>query len=185
MLNPPVSHKLLYLLSGDKPCTVNSTPLSNRASGPWFLLLPHITLLGENGYSRWPIQQLNVKNTFLFGPLSKEDQSHNMILLVYVDNIILTGSSQSHLHAFIDMLGAEFDVKDLGKLHYSLGIVVTYHSDSVHLNPTKYALDILKRSNMQDCKPIFTLMASKGNLSRTNGTALPEPTVYRQLFGVL
>lgn len=65
-----------------------------------------------------------------------QDQSYNMILLFYVDDIILTESSQSHLHAFIDMLGAEFDVKDLGRLHYFLGIAVTYHSDSVHLNPT-------------------------------------------------
>ncbi|CAL8114837.1 unnamed protein product [Prunus armeniaca] len=108
-----------------------------------------------------------------------------MILLVYIDDIILTGSNQSHLNAFIDMLGADFDVKDLGKLHYFLGIAITYHSDSVHLNPTKNALGILKRSNMQDCKPIFTLMASKGNLSHTHGMALPEPTVYRQLVSVL
>lgn len=63
-----------------------------------------------------------------------QEQSHKMILLVYVDDIILTGSSQSHLHAFIDMLGAEFDVKDLGRLHYFLRIAVTYHSDFVHLN---------------------------------------------------
>ncbi|XP_021801224.1 uncharacterized protein LOC110745446, partial [Prunus avium] len=113
------------------------------------------------------------------------DQSHMMILLVYVDDIILTGSSQAHLHSFINQLGAEFDIRDLGRLNYFLGIAVTYHSDSIHLTYTKYALNILKRHNMLDCKPVSTPMASKGRFSRTHGTPLTYSTFYRQLVGAL
>ncbi|CAL9000175.1 unnamed protein product [Prunus brigantina] len=47
--------------------------------------------------------------------------SHMMVLLLYVDDIVLTGSSTSSLLDFIRILGAEFDLKDLGHLHYFLG----------------------------------------------------------------
>lgn len=82
-------------------------------------------------------------------------------------------------------LGAEFDIKDLGRLNYFLGIAVTYHTDFIHLHQTKYALEILKRHSMMDCKPVSTPMASKGRLSCTHGAPLPDPTTYRQLVGSL
>jgi transposase InsO family protein len=108
-----------------------------------------------------------------------------MILLLYVDDIILTGSNSSHLLAFLRTLGAEFDIKDLGRLHYFLGVEVHYHPTSIHLTQNQYTVDLLKRINLLDCKPVSTPMTSKGTLSRTHGTVLADPTPYRQMVGAL
>ena len=91
---------------------------------------------------------------------------------------IHTGSNSSHLLAFLRTLGAEFDIKDLGRLHYFLGVEVHYHPTSIHLTQNQYTVDLLKRSNLLDCKPISTPMTSKGTLSRTHGTVLADPTPY-------
>ena len=56
-----------------------------------------------------------------------------MILLVYVDDIILTGSSSSLLHSFIRVLSQQFAMKDLGELHYFLGIEAKRTSTGLHL----------------------------------------------------
>ncbi|KAI5343890.1 hypothetical protein L3X38_011766 [Prunus dulcis] len=113
------------------------------------------------------------------------DQFSVMILLLYVDDIILTGSNSSHLLAFLRTLGTEFDIKDLGHLNYFLGVEVHYHPTSIHLTQNKYTVDLLKRSNLLDCKLISTPMTSKGTLSRTHGTLLADPTPYRQMVGAL
>lgn len=54
-----------------------------------------------------------------------------------------------------------------------------------HLNQAKFALDVLQRSNMLACKPVSTPMSSKGSLSRTYGTPLSDPTLYRQIVDAL
>jgi len=98
---------------------------------------------------------------------------------------IHTGSNSSHLLAFLRTLGAEFDIKDLGRLHYFLGVEVHYHPTSIHLTQNQYTVDLLKRSNLLDCKPVSTPMTSKGTLSRTHGTVLADPTPYQQIVGTL
>ncbi|CAL8156656.1 unnamed protein product [Prunus armeniaca] len=113
------------------------------------------------------------------------NNSHMMVLLLYVNDIVLTGSSTSSLLDFICILGAEFDLKDLGQLNYFLGMEVTYLSGSIHLTQNKYTIDLLKRSNLLEWKPCSTPMASKGSLSRTAGHPLFDLSIYRQLVGTL
>lgn len=79
--------------------------------------------------------------------------THTIILLLYVDDIVVTGSSSSHLGSFIQDLGHEFDIKDLGALHHFLGLEVRSSSHGLHISQTKYGIDLLRRSNMVECKP--------------------------------
>nr|GEW49254.1 hypothetical protein [Tanacetum cinerariifolium] len=107
---------------------------------------------------KWPIHQLDVKNTFLNDDLSKtvymhqppgfvdasrcdsslliyRQGSHVAYLLLYVDDIILTASSTTLLQHLIDSLHREFDMTDLGALNYFLGISAICHSTESKLGP--------------------------------------------------
>jgi histone deacetylase 1/2 len=57
-----------------------------------------------------------------------------MYLLVYVDDIIRVSSSATASDCLIVSLSSDFDIKDLGKLHYFLGLEVTYPSDGLALS---------------------------------------------------
>jgi hypothetical protein len=80
-----------------------------------------------------------------------------IFLLVYVDNIIVASSSQG-VSALLKDLGAEFALKDLGQLHYFLGIEVKQQDGELHLSQMKYASDILRHADMQNCKLVTTML---------------------------
>lgn len=79
-----------------------------------------------------------------------------IFILVYVDDIIVTGPSPSHIQSFITTLATKFSLKDLGSLSYFLGVEVLPHPKRILLSQSKYILDILSRTNMAECKPIST-----------------------------
>ncbi|KAK1425109.1 hypothetical protein QVD17_20454 [Tagetes erecta] len=107
-----------------------------------------------------------------------------MYLLVYVDDLILTGNDTHVLKAFITRLNREFAIKDLGKLNYFLGLEVTYTDNGLTLNQSKYAKDILERAQMLDAKPVPTPLAA--NVSFTSsGEPYSDPTRYRSIVGAL
>lgn len=108
-----------------------------------------------------------------------------LIVLVYVDKIIVTGSDSSMIQNLIHFWNKNFALKDLGDLSYFLGIQVTPSVDSFHLCQQKYIQDLLLRMDMADCKPASTPMASDTVLSLYDGESLPDPTPYRQVVGAL
>ena len=79
-----------------------------------------------------------------------------IFLLLYVDDIIITGNDQSLLQRFISQTHKEFAIKDLGRLNYFLGLEVSYTHDGIFIGQAKYAHDILKRAELLDSKPVAT-----------------------------
>ncbi|WVZ63010.1 hypothetical protein U9M48_012690 [Paspalum notatum var. saurae] len=110
-----------------------------------------------------------------------------IFLLVYVDDIIITSSSQAAVDALLSDLKAEFALKDLGDLHYFLGIEVKKMNDGILLTREKYANDILKQVGMLDCKPIPTPLSISEKLSAYSGVPLgtEDSTRYRSVVGAL
>lgn len=115
----------------------------------------------------------------------KFSQSPCLFVLVYVDDIIVTGSSNIEIQKLIYSLDTAFSLKDLGNLHYFLGIKVTTTATGLHLSQTKYINDLLKRANMDQSKPLPTPMISRVHLSATNGTPFEDSKQYRSLVGAL
>jgi hypothetical protein len=105
-------------------------------------------------------------------------------LLLYVDDIILTGSSTSLLQHIVDRLRAKFAVKDMGEFRFFLGIDVKRTADGFYLSQERYAEDILERAAMQNCKPAPTPIDAKGKLS-TDGAPIDDASSYRSLAGAL
>ena len=97
-------------------------------------------------------------------------------MLVYVDDIIITRSNSSSLQQLITLLDSKFSLKDLGPLHYFLGIEVTELSDgSLYLSQQKYIRDLLTRSKMNNAKGIATPMVSNLKLSKFATPSFSDP----------
>ncbi|XP_062110330.1 type 2 DNA topoisomerase 6 subunit B-like [Humulus lupulus] len=103
----------------------------------------------------------------------------------YEDDIILTGSDPTQLDRFVTTLHREFSIRDLGPLHYFLGIEVTCTSGQLHLSQQKYINDILSTTNMLDSKPAPTPGKVGKPLSQHDGMLLEDPTEYRRIVGSL
>ena len=101
------------------------------------------------------------------------------ILLLYVDDMIITASSSSLLQHIIAELQGEFAVKDMGDLHFFLGVEVTRSAHDFHLSQAQYAEDLLDRAGMSNCRPISTPIDVKPKLPAASGAPVPDSSEYR------
>ena len=86
--------------------------------------------------------------------------SHGLLLvLVYVDDIIIIGSHFTQVNHLIQLFHHQFSLKDLGHLHYFLGLEVHRIPITIHLSKKKYITDLLTRAAMLDAKPFLTSMS--------------------------
>jgi hypothetical protein len=78
-------------------------------------------------------------------------------------------------------------MKDLGLMHYFLGLEVWKKPSEIFLSQSKYAVDVLRRFGMLDCKSMSTPMISnlKKLHNQATGSNPEDPTVYRQIIGSL
>ncbi|XP_022020226.1 uncharacterized mitochondrial protein AtMg00810-like [Helianthus annuus] len=106
-------------------------------------------------------------------------------LLIYVDNIILTTSTDHLRDHLMRRLGDEFAMKDLGPLSYFLGVQVTRTGQSLFLSQQQYTHDIIERAGMTSCNPVATLVDCNVKLSATSSPEYDNPNQYRSLAGAL
>lgn len=120
---------------------------------------------------------------------TKESQSCFLVLLVYVDDIVLTGNNLTEINKVKDYLKSNFRIKDIGKLNFFLGIEVLDSGDGICMSQRKYCLELLNDFGYLGCKPISTPMDmnlvvtdSKGSIS---SPPLSDLTGYQKLIGRL
>nr|GEZ04670.1 hypothetical protein [Tanacetum cinerariifolium] len=111
-------------------------------------------------------------------------QDDTTFLLLCVDDIFLTASSDRLLQQIIASLNREFSMTDLGALNYFLGISVTHDSFGMFLSQRKYAMEILERAHMVSCNPSRTPVDTESKLG-DDGTPVVDPTLYWSLTGSL
>jgi hypothetical protein len=98
---------------------------------------------------------------------------------------VLTASTADLLHRTIVALQWEFAMKDLGPLHHFLGITVERRPQGLFLHQRQYAIDILERAGMSDCKPCSTPVDTQAKLSEDDGPPVADAMSYRSLTGAL
>ena len=108
-------------------------------------------------------------------------------MLVYVDDIVIAGSTPGAVDGLVRSLSASFPIKDLGKLEYFLGLEASYNSGGMTVTQRKYALDLLHRVSMENCSPTSTPLAATERLARESGTPLgtDDSLRYRSVVGGL
>jgi hypothetical protein len=108
-----------------------------------------------------------------------------VIVVLYVDDLILTGNDDGLILWLKNELCKEFEMKDLGPLHYFLGLEVWQDKNQLVLTQAKYAMEVLKQFKMENCKPISTPMDPCTKLRVDDPSEEVDGTLYRQLVGSL
>ncbi|KAI3751228.1 hypothetical protein L2E82_22276 [Cichorium intybus] len=145
-----------------------------QASRAWYTrFAEHVTHIGFS-------QSLSDHSLFIY-----KHRSNMAYLLLYVDDIILTTSSDTLRLSIISQLSSAFAMKDLGPLSYFLGVAVTRHSNGLFLSQRKYAAEIIDRAGMSKCKPSATPVDTKPKLSASASPPYSDPSSYRSLAGAL
>jgi hypothetical protein len=107
-----------------------------------------------------------------------------MILLLYVDDLFLTGEEKLTTDNK-RKLATNFEMKDLGMTNYFLGLEVWKRPNDIFLNQGKYVVEIMKRFIMMDCKAMTTPMVTNLKLLSDTYSETVDATMYRQMIGSL
>ena len=111
-----------------------------------------------------------------------------LILAVFVDDIILAGNSQQAIAKVKADLGECFQVKDMGELHYFLGVSVKQNIDTgkIWIGQPSFAQPVLKKFGLENCKPAATPVATGAKLLKaTEDSELFDATLYQSAVGML
>ncbi|CAN0839525.1 Retrovirus-related Pol polyprotein from transposon TNT 1-94 [Linum grandiflorum] len=106
-------------------------------------------------------------------------------LLIYVDDMVLTGDDSLGISEAKQWLHSHFNLKDLGTLSYFLGLEISRSDRGIFVSQRKYLADLLDAAGFSTCTPVVTPMELNLRLSRDHGDPLPDPRQYRQLVGSL
>ena len=135
------------------------------------------TFLTDKGF------KCSTADTLLFILHSPE---YTMILLVYVDDLVITESSSSAVDSLISEMSHTFAMKDLGRLTYFLGLEVTQSSAGLLLHHTKCEVDLLHKSGMTNSKPVTMPSVTKYKKESADvANSFSNPTFLRSLVGAL
>ncbi|GJX43863.1 ribonuclease H-like domain-containing protein [Tanacetum coccineum] len=167
-----------YFPSGNKVCRLKKSLYGlKQAPRQWNAKLT--SALIENGFSHRKAD---------YSLYTKSDKDVFLALLVYVNDIIITGNNVSEIDKFKVFLKSKFMIKDLAKLKYFLGIEVIDTDKGICINQRKYVLDLLSEYGMLACKPTKTPLMSKlviSNEATNNDPILDNITDYQKLIGKL
>ena len=145
-----------------------------QASRQWFAKL--VSELISQGFK----QSKNDYSLF-----TKDQNGSFTIAAVYVDDIILTGNNLIVITQLKAHLNRVFSIKDLGKLHYFLGIEVGYLPRGIALTQHKFTAELLQSSKLQNYKPTVTPLPQNLKLHQDEGDLYNDAHYYRTIVGKL
>jgi hypothetical protein len=102
-----------------------------------------------------------------------------MILVLYVDDLLITGISASTISLVKYILHDMFSMTDMVPLHIFLGLEINQDAFNIKISQSKYVMDLLDRFHMTDCKSAPTPLLSGIILEDGGDTPLMDDTLYR------
>jgi hypothetical protein len=140
----------------------------------WYACL-HAALLA------WQLPQSHSDPNLYFAHIGND----TIVLLVCVDDILITGSNLHRITQLKHHLHCTFKTNDLGPIQKYLGVQFDRDSTGLRMHQTKYALSILHLFNMEHCSPSHTPLPEGLILSKDTNTPPVNATLYRMLVGKL
>ena len=145
-----------------------------QAPRAWYAKLSKC--LEELGFERCPYEH---------GVYTRRSSGEILIIGVYVDDLLITGTSIAVINEFKEQMNKRFEMSDLGKLSHYLGIEVKQSVGCIELKQSAYAKKILEKAGMGDCNPTKYPMDPKENISKDEGGVLVDTTQFKSLVGGL
>ena len=124
-------------------------------------------------------------NPYDFALFLRRTDKGTILLILYVDDMIITGDDLSGIQELKDFLRQQFEMKDLGYLSYFLGFEITHSTDGLYITQAKYASNLLSQAGLTDSKTIDTPVEFNVHLTSSGGILLSNPSLYRRLVGSL
>ncbi|XP_040948738.1 uncharacterized mitochondrial protein AtMg00810-like [Gossypium hirsutum] len=97
-----------------------------------------------------------VQSKYDYSLFTKRDGGNMVVLLIYVDDLLITGSSASMIDELKQFLHLNFKMKDLGVLKFFLGIEIMRSNKGIILNQRKYALELIADLGLGEAKSVCT-----------------------------
>ena len=116
---------------------------------------------------------------------TKREGDESLIIGVYVDDLIITGTSVANIVKFKNEMSREFEMSDLGKLSYYLGIEVNQGKGYIELKQTAYAKKVLEKAGMRDCNSVKYPMEPKIQMHKDENGKPVNPTEFKSMVGGL
>jgi len=120
-------------------------------------------------------KQFNLDDTTMF---VKKVWKIVVYIVVYVDDLLMTGNNESYIASIKKLLKKGFDMNKLGHLHYYLGIEVTQNPKYIFISQKNYIGELFKIFGMVECNPLSTPM-ERNLLTSKEGNQFEDPTKYR------
>lgn len=113
----------------------------------------------------------------------KEREGHILIVAVYVYDLLVSGSRLDMIREFKQGMATRFEMSDLGKLSYYLGIGVIQQEGSTVLSQERYATKILEEAGMKGCNTVHMPMDARLKMSRAKEERSVDARDYRRNIG--
>lgn len=120
----------------------------------------------------------------------KQIENDTIIVIIWVDDLIIAASNDELLNRFKDTMKAQFNMKDLGKISYFLGMQFEQKEGEITMNQKKYIEKMLERYGMSECKPRYTpcepkIEGSNSEDRDSDNVGIANPKEYREIVGSL
>ncbi|PNY05239.1 retrotransposon-related protein [Trifolium pratense] len=145
-----------------------------QAPRAWYERLSNYLI--EKGFEKG-----QVDNT-LFRKTTKNDI---LIIQIYVDDIIFGSTNATMCKNFSKIMQEEFEMSMMGELKFFLGIQINQSKEGIYIHQTKYTKELLKKFNMEDCKPMNTPMHPTSSLCKSEEEGKVDQKIYRGMIGSL
>ncbi|KAA0045027.1 Beta-galactosidase [Cucumis melo var. makuwa] len=135
------------------------------------------TFVKSQGYSQGHFDHTLFTKVFETGKIA--------VLIVYVDDIVLSGDDQAEISQLKQRMSNEFEIKNLGNLKYSLGMEVARSKEGISVSQRKYTLDLLTETGMLGCRLADTPIEFNCKLGNSNDQVPVDKEQYQRLVGKL
>ncbi|KAD3337079.1 hypothetical protein E3N88_32599 [Mikania micrantha] len=145
-----------------------------QAPRAWYDTLS--TFLLQNNFTRGSID----KTLFI-----KKVGQHKLLVQIYVDDIIFASSDPKLCAEFTELMTKNFEMSAMGELQFFLGLQIKQSPDGIFIHQSKYTKELLKKFDLQNCKPCSNPMSSTTQLDADVKGKSVDETLYRCMIGSL